>query len=140
MIQEEKTKLITALCGYLPYGVLLDINLENPEYKVWRLVGIDLESETVHVESLDKTRCFRGVEIVDFDTHKCIKPYVRSLNNMTDNERDEWITLRTDVERYIVGYDAVTDFYNKHFIDYRQLIDEELALEAPENMYNLNND
>ena len=59
------------------------------------------------------------------------------MSSMTEEEQKEWIHLRTEVEKYTVGYDAVVDFYNSHHLDYRGLIYDGLALEAEEGMYDV---
>lgn len=76
-----------------------------------------------------------------------IKPYLRPMSSMTDEERDEYegtFASVYDVNDY--GEDADSwheefsidslDYLNAHHFDYRGLIEKGLALEAPEGMYN----
>ena len=93
-----------------------------------------------------------------------VKPYLRPMSSMTEEEREELIGLLKggylDEDTGIIswyfchrdGTDAVTnafffdtehiskfiEFLNTHHFDYRGLIEKGLALEAPEGMYNLN--
>ena len=63
-----------------------------------------------------------------------VKPYLRPFSSMTEEE-DRL------VDRYFTytGYDdwAYVDWLNKHHFDYRGLIEDGLALEAPDGMYNV---
>jgi hypothetical protein len=68
-----------------------------------------------------------------------VKPYLRPMSSMTEEERDEFVKLHIDdrLEGKIELCDAsCVDFYNSHHLDYRGLIEKGLALEAPEGMYN----
>ena len=81
--------------------------------------------------------------------NKDIKPYLRSMNSMTEKEREEWKLLTghsNDVYDwiYVDDYDSnqecLYDFFDwiiSHHFDYRGLIEKGLALEAPEGMYSL---
>ena len=68
-----------------------------------------------------------------------IKPYLRPMSSMTEEEKKEerklWdivTTTRNDLH-YLY-----TDFLVSHHFDYRGLIPMGLALEAPEGMYKVN--
>jgi hypothetical protein len=59
-----------------------------------------------------------------------IKPYLRPMSSMTREEGDELFQLMGN------GCDSQrVDFYNSHYLDYRGLIEKDLALEAPEGIY-----
>jgi hypothetical protein len=72
-----------------------------------------------------------------------IKPYLRPMSSMTEEEEKEYKTISiwgevreskshyTDICPTIEGY----DWLNAHHFDYRGLIEKGLALEAPEGMY-----
>lgn len=76
----------------------------------------------------------------DIETDKqAIKPYLRPMSSMTEEERDE---VKKHMKREqivnVVFYHATEktyDWYNAHHFDYRGLIEKGLALEAPEGMY-----
>lgn len=107
MKQEEKELLIKDLCARLPYNVM--VRVDNGKY----------------VEDV----ILRPAFIIAFN-YWDIKPYLRPLNSMTEEEKNELFQLMgngTDIQR--------VDFYNTHHFDYRGLIPMGLALEAPEGMY-----
>lgn len=76
-----------------------------------------------------------------------IKPYLRSMSTMTDEEREEYRALggvmSYNSEHNTWAICAFTpeayDWLNKKQFDYRGLISMGLALEAPEDMYNTKN-
>ena len=122
MTQEEKELLLKDLCARLPYRIFVK---ENREY-------LD-DSPTIYT----------------FDYHPCIdncKPYLRPMSNMTEEEKLQLIHYAIIGDGHIAGVDFVDwverknvpsyiDWLNKHHFDYRGLIDKELALEAPKDMY-----
>lgn len=62
-----------------------------------------------------------------------IKPYLRSMSSMTEEEEKQF----QDVNLYELPYMVEgLDWLNAHHFDYRGLIEKGLALEAPEGMYN----
>ena len=74
-----------------------------------------------------------------------IKPYLRPMSSMTDEEKEHLQSLHNIItdENYGDGYspaawDAISefnDYCNVHHLDNRGLIGKGLALEAPEQMY-----
>lgn len=82
-----------------------------------------------------------------------MRPYLRPMSNMTEEEKEElqslcdgieidddgnhfhYTTIYSDVESFRdVDFDAI-DWLNAHHFDHRGLIEKGLALEAPEGMY-----
>ena len=130
MTQEEKQLLLTDLCARLPYGVCVHI-----KYKIGGPCDGKFTSKDLQwlIDSKVET----------------IKPYLRSLSTMTEEEKNIFQSLQKYFygERYIgnnewentgkVYYDTVEslDWLNKNHFDYRGLISMGLALEAPEGMY-----
>ena len=111
MTQEKKDILIKDLCGRLPYGVKLDNGL--------KLRSIDALTQIVSCSGSDKK--------ID-----CIKPYLRPLSSMTEEEAKDMDLTECLESSFYVG---VIDWLNAHHFDYRGLIEKGLALEAPEDMY-----
>ena len=123
----EQDILIKDLCARLPYGVkahtLLGTNIT--------LSGV-LWNDTIMDETGDK-----------YDI-SFIKLYLRPMSSMTEEEGDELRTLidenyeiessDTEVAKLCV---YVQDWLSSHQFDYRDLIKKDLALEAPEGMYNI---
>lgn len=115
MTQEHKQLLLKDLCARLPYGVKVELT----KYKQKCLLcGIDGEDLYLNIDS-------DPFSLRDFD----IKPYLRPMSSMTEEEKKEAMTLNfIDMFGYI-------DFLLEHHFDYRGLIEKGLALEAPEDMY-----
>ena len=122
MTDRQKQTLLKDLCARLPYGVRVKCGREILTLNVnW------LQMFQYHLDE--------------------IKPYLRPMSSMTDNERKEYESFIftqyhewdghgtsteyveiDDVERYVT-------WLNKKGFDYRGLIPIGLALEAPEGMY-----
>lgn len=122
MTQEEKQLLLKDLCARLPYGVYVDI------YS-WQK-----DSPKLLVECIPE---YVGEEIVvkglaGRHSIKEIKPYLRSMSSMTEEEKGEYFNSY-DWEYFEEG--TPFDWLNEHHFDYRGLIEKGLALEAPNDMY-----
>ena len=111
MANEEKQLLIKALCGYLPYGVIM---FSSSKEKTYTLTPITLNnliiSENEYIED---------------------RPYLRPMSSMTEEELEEYENVRDDYYDDLKTY----DWLNAHHFDYRGLIEKGLALEAPKDMY-----
>ena len=115
MTQEDKQLLLQDLCARLPYGV--KVQVYDNRYVPTTLTAIDIE----------KQEC-----IFNFNApiENCL-PYLRPMSNMSVEELLERGRLSEH------DYYGLMDWLNKHHFDYRGLILQGLALEAPEDMYNL---
>ena len=125
MTQEEKQLLFKDLCARLPYNVFITIMADNGE-----MMKDILRPYTLNI----------------FNGRDEIKPYLRPMSSMTEEEKEQCRIYRRDimyqgvgiVEFYMVEYVNWLD--SKHF-DWRTdgngktLIQLGLALEAPEGMY-----
>lgn len=65
-----------------------------------------------------------------------IKTYLRSMSSMMEEENKQYQTL-TPIVEVVFEDDAsrLIDWLNAHHFDYRGLIEMNLAIEAPEGMY-----
>lgn len=121
MTQEDKELLLKDLCARLPYDVYADI--------VW-------EDGIVRNEAFINTGVIRDLICDDI---KSIKPYLRLMSSMTNEERQEYYKLHDNL-KYAEGSFYTPDIFDwltsRHF-DYRGLIKKGLALEAPEGMYEI---
>jgi hypothetical protein len=133
MTTEEKQLLIIDLCARLPYETMFYYDRYGEEC----LLSIDLEYNKVNeLYSLEE-----------------IKPYLRPMSSMTEEEIKEFSAFGFEVVNHINAnrdecpkyqvievsnfseITKVTDWLNKKMLDYRGLIPMGLALEAPEGMY-----
>ena len=149
MTQEEKQLLLKDLYARLPYGVKIRI-----EGKPRILFGI--QQESVIVRGRDENGyCWNEYNVEEWN----IKPYLRPMSSMTDEEREDvrekffdgsdhydiddigeiyadtyqpYTTVYTLSFARLSGY---IDWLNEHHFDYRGLIEKGFALEAPEGMY-----
>ena len=115
MKQSDKDLLLKDLCARLPYGVIcqMEDNLiinDSPFY--------DYKLSAKHLDLFQNHLNFY------------IKPYLRPLSSMTEEEEIYYNTVFT-----ILKYWEKEDWLNEHHFDYRGLIEEGLAIEAPKGMY-----
>lgn len=145
MTKEEKQLLLKDLCARLPYGVIVDYKENEFEFPHWKISTIYPETldgwigyyKRVGTGSQSGSRPFKIGEI---------KPYLRPMGSMTEEECKELGDLPATIENvgetllnipyYIeVARPEQLDWLNKNHFDYRGLIEKGLALEAPKNMY-----
>lgn len=123
MTQEEKNLLLKDLLPRLQYGVKI---------QTWYGEIITSDINTFPI----------GYDEIDIEQLAGMKPYLRSLSSMTEEEFDEFsdIIIPVDGGKAVVEEEnsyKYVDFCNAHHFDYRGLIEKGLALEAPEGMYNI---
>jgi len=132
MTQEEKELLLKDLSYRLSYGTKMQVYYED----IGGCGYFDEEISSVDVES----------EYINDRWPDYIKPYLRPLSSMTEEEKKELSNIRPyfiDKNNNIIGVQCNSfiqisecqDWLNEHHFDYRGLIERELALEAPEGMY-----
>lgn len=128
MEKENKDLLIKDLYSRFPHKVICEIS----------------DGKTTITEELK----FGGLKGVLDDTLS-VKPYLRPLSSMTEEEKEEYNYMVFDYEyddywypgKYtdaicVSGVDELVDWLNAHHFDYRGLIEKGLALPAKEGMYN----
>ena len=126
MTQEDKQLLLKDLSARLPYGVKIELT--------WWVMGegtfINITLEPDHIEQL------LNDEYGDTE----IKPYLRSMSSMTEEEAKEIYLLLFKVERIGIpdickeqnAISLLYDWLNTHHFDYRGLIPKGLAIEVTE--------
>lgn len=141
---QEKLLLLKHLCSILPYGVkycreFLDYEQDQEMCAVGTL------------ENIDKDGYINGTKVY---TVWDIKPYLRPLSSMTDEEKCQFRKFvdwtydcnwkSNTIEgllngNWIISQYAIElfDFLNKKMFDYRGLIEKGLAIEAPDGMYEI---
>jgi len=124
MTQEDKELLLKDLCARLVYTLKVQY-----KGKTYDLLGIDRGRIFVNLARVGEWL----PTVYTFD----IKPYLRPMSNMTEEEESTYEQLIKDIHyksrpsRAI----ALTNWLNAHYFDYRGLIPKGLALEAPTDMY-----
>ena len=134
MTAKEKELLVKDLCGRLPYGV--KFTLVGNEGNIYYITGVKL-GVTDDGEL--------GYFVTAFDISSIeisgVKPYLRPMSSMTEEEELDFIlkcdsVLRITEKKHtcILSIEEI-DWLLAHHFDYRDLIPMGLALEAPEDMY-----
>lgn len=115
---QEKELLFQDLSARIPYHVRV---------KVW------LKDGTTEEGVLDLEHNYGDVlrDAFYYNEIKDIKPYLRPLSSMTDEEKSKYNFYLTRIE---FAYDAslLIDWLNKHHFDFRRLIPRNLAIEITE--------
>ena len=130
MTQEDKEFLIRDLCGRLPYGVKAYIKnwskLDRKYYEgVYTVESIDSSLNTIVADSERSS-----VEVIVGDDDYEIKPYLRPMSNMTEEEKLMYEGLMIGTDNNITYILDVIDWLNVHHFDYRDLIEKGLAIDA----------
>ena len=143
---EDAKILFKDLCARYPYGVRGRVYLKVPRIVDWHLVQkeiiievklLGIQGESLIVSAVDENGntiddIFDERNIVESYEITCFnfKPYLRSMDDMTEEESEEFSNMG------IIGYQNY-DWLNAHFLDYRDgLIEKGLAIVAPKSMYN----
>ena len=135
MIQEERNTMLVALAPYIPHKVMVEYDYGD---------GVKRSTE------------FHGNYYYLLSTGnlqwKDFKPYLRSIDTMTEEEKMELKSQHVEDEKeyckilkrledgdktangLAIPYHAV-DWCNKNKFDYRGLIEKGLAIEAPKDLY-----
>ena len=136
MTQEELDLLTKDLCSRLRSRIWVKIG----EFSDYTLVGYDSVKDTFTVELVDNHSLPNY--ITDVPAHH-MKPYLRSMSSMTEEEVNEFILISDTVlwlgnkrSTCILSLEQM-DWLNKNMFDYRGLIPMGLALEAKEGMYKI---
>lgn len=129
MIQKDKELLLKDLCARLPYGVKVETHEGNGHLNSINqtIFGVELGINVCHVIRKN------------YSLEDC-KPYLFPLSSMNEEQRREYdkiiyhsIELHYREYSDIVEidlFDILQDFYCKNHLDYRGLIEKELALDA----------
>ncbi len=126
MTQEEKDLLFKDLSARLPYHVRV---------KIW----IDYGTEE---GILDLEHNYADVLLHAFYYNKIkkIKPYLRPMSSMTEEEAGEYNDLVNELSEYNCqpeqSANKMINWLLAHHFDYQKLIEKGFAIEAPEGMYN----
>ena len=125
--RKDKQDLLIALCGYLPYKIVIEESCYcNKEWlskyptdkELNTLTSIDLE-ENIFTTSGGSQYHLENIRV-----------YLRPTSSITQDEQREYGKVIETLK-----WTEEADWLNEHHFDYRGLIEKGLALEAPEGMY-----
>ena len=124
LLNSDKELLLKDFCARLPYGVMCattdnDGSLPN----IWEIVTADMLNEDFFLIH-DSYEASRTVDV------KEVRPYLFPLSSMTEEQKAELSMLVVGVEDIFKSFLIEVEFYHKHHIDYRGLIEKSLALDA----------
>ena len=136
MTKDEERLLNIDLCARIPYGVKIKYLPDD------RLDGIKLPYLNYGLTVLQWGN-------ISYRAHiKHIRPYLRPLSTMTEEEKKEFLQICPSIVdvNTIYGFDCndfeqfakVEDFLLRHHFDYRGLIEKGLAVAATPDMYKTN--
>jgi hypothetical protein len=136
MKQEDKELLLKDLCARLPYEVILVAPSRRTSFPT------------------------DGNTAAELCVEQGWKPYLRPLSSMTEEEYVHFMSIcgmnlrsyeiqemmsenfshpnKITIVNTLGGYSHNIDWLNKNMFDYRGLIEKGLALEAPDDMYEIN--
>ena len=142
MTQEEKIQVFNELSARLFYGVKVKITINNKDYPDFGKEEVGTVRGLLCFPDEDDSNKFYFTVITTYDTNRSqgqgiedVKPYLRPMSSMTEEEEKQF----QDVNMYELPYMVEgIDWLNAHHFDYRGLINDGLALEAPEGMYEKN--
>ena len=122
MIQEDKQLLLQDLCARLSYEPVIEYVIKGITFNG----HITCKSDVFHIDEL----------LQDSDSLVDVKPYLRPMSSMTEEETVEYCDLQDKFllsSQYPVtdGY-ALFDWLNKKMFDFRGLIPKGLALSTDE--------
>lgn len=124
MTQEDKELLLKDLCARLPYGVKI-IFKHNGFRWDW--------AQTLN----EISKCEDGEYAINGWGIHGIKPYLRPMSSMTEEERKEYELLANHCIVTSIGFihlesAPLIDWLNSHHFDYRSLIEKGLAIAVTE--------
>lgn len=125
MTQEDKELLLKDLCARLPYGIKFLRESWNYEW--------DQELSVIEVlEDIDKDGYINRTKVYNVED---IKPYLRPMSSMTEEEKEEYCQLQQRIiynSKGVVNEDVtkyINYCYKKH-LDVNNLIPMGLAIDA----------
>ena len=129
MSNEDKQLLLIDICGRLTHGVICKTKKGDGHLCSINQTIFGTEYG-ININPLK--RDYFG----DSETEEqAIKPYLRPMSSMTEEEEKERNNIALFHSGNIASVPTYIDFLNKHHFDYRGLIEKGLALEAPADMY-----
>lgn len=130
MEAQDKALLLVEICARYPYGLMV-----RYDDKIVCVEEIHFSDSGQYFFTLKaEVKKYVGVNI------ERIKPYLKSMSRMTDEEKEEYMNTFCELKDElgtVIRYPsyASTDWLTAHHYDYKGLIKTGLSLEALEGMY-----
>jgi hypothetical protein len=127
MTKEEKQLLLKDICARQFYGT--------------KVLGPWEKDGPCELSAIDLTHNRQVRIFEDWFNIDDVKPYLRPMSSMTEEEAKEFAMLQTDFYSdgwlYPIAAVNMVDWLIAHHFDFRGLIPMGLALEAPADMYKI---
>ena len=142
MTREEKQLLLKDICARLPYGVCVLVH-DTFKYSTVPYENVYLKSSDTSslIDSISLNERYNSKDkrfnriIKEHKDFLEFKPYLRPMSSMAEKEMRDWLTYKQIGTSWEEDSRSI-DWINAHHFDYRGLIPMDLAIEAPEGMYN----
>lgn len=131
MTQEDKELLLKDLSARLPYGVIC-YGVTNDTDEDGNYISKEVTNILYELHSYKC--CYGLVGLMNECDIESIKPYLRPMSSMTNEEKEEYnnlFKLHEDGNVYCENWEYF-DWMNKHHFDCRGLISKGLAIEVTE--------
>ena len=134
MTKENKILLIKDLCARLPYGVQVQDTRCGISGKLHDMLVFPLYKGNDVYDYIAATNFYTDCYSDDIEL---FKPYLFPLSSMTEEQKKEFNSYFASVPYYgdnihipYYSIELLIDFYNKHHLDWRGLIEKGLAIDA----------
>lgn len=132
--------ILAELCSRMAYGVKCKIKDYDEVFTLKNITYIEESKSLGAIFFNDKENDEKLAYIAEHDEDfEGIKLYLRSKSSMTDDELKQYRLVVHDstfrLEPLVTSMAREIDWFRQRHIDYRELIENGLALEAPEGMY-----
>ena len=122
MNTKDKEILLKDLCARLPYGVKINESTQGD----FTVIGLTTERVFTTCET---EGCHNDFPI------ECIKPYLRPMSSMTEEEQRTLDSMCNDIEQVsrlsgLKMFDKAFNWLDENHFDYRGLIEKGLAIDA----------
>lgn len=141
MTKEDKELLLRDLCAKFPYGIKVHFDCCEPH-----ISEVDEICNIIRTKEINGHEYYsQGVVVAEINSIDPflpldeIKPYLRPMSSMTEEERKELgiINCEGNIEHQYEFFFRCQDWLDAHHLDYRGLIDKGLALISLEGMYEI---
>lgn len=130
MTQEERDILLKDICARLPYNVKAYVKHWSSLEQKYHEGVYDVKSAFPSLNEIHVQSSSGAVNItLGYYEHE-FKPYLFPLSSMNEEQIKEFNSITQKCNTYIGKSILLTDFCNKHHIDWRGFIEKELALDA----------